>query len=248
MATPRGFPPILTPPDLDLRAIQEAVDAARERIEKIEAAAASTGTQLQLASIESRLRAAQAQVAALTSQVNAFASTDTADADFVTLIAGEDLGNNTAVVAVSTQAVIAADGSTLTRAAALIGVTTTSATQGAPITVRRRGPITVSSAAFASGFVVYVGSMGTLTQHPGYEKVSVPVGLALSATEMWVEPGWPALYDAAFAVTEVPYSEFMPVTYKLLIDSLADAQSPTVLYDDLGRAILTVGGRELFVL
>jgi hypothetical protein len=78
--------------------------------------------------------------------------------------------------------------------------------------------------------------------------MSVPVGLALSTTEVWVEPGWPALYDAAFAVTEVPYSEFMPVTYKLLNDLMLDDQRPKVLYDDMGRAILTVDGRELFVL
>lgn len=98
----------------------------------------------------------------------------------------------------------------------VLGVALAAAASGSSVIVQREGVCTVTGAAFTAFEPVFVGIEG-LTQWPEYTNVSVPVGIALSSTTLYVKPGFPALqYLGVYNDAE----QHMPVTYKLLAQVL----------------------------
>ncbi len=65
----KGYPSIITPSALDLRALQDAIEAARERIEKVEAAADQATSPAQLEALKTQLTSLRVQFAALVNRV-----------------------------------------------------------------------------------------------------------------------------------------------------------------------------------
>jgi hypothetical protein len=252
MATvPLGVPAITPPTALDIKSIRAALSATRQRIEALERLVSGAQSEKDDA-LQAQINALRTQLTTLTARVVALEEatvsvTEATNTDLVTLIADEDIGQFCAVVGAEYGRIVAARGSELIRVSGVLGVTVASAAADNEVVVRRRGPLEVVGAVFTPGLAVYADVDGALTQVPSYETMSLPIGLATGEAEVWVQPGWPALYSLAFAETEVPYTEFMPVTYRLVLDAVADAQGQRVLYDDTGRALLTVNGQEIFV-
>lgn len=217
MATGLGYPAITTPNALDLRAVQTAIGNARQRIETLErliavlqASTAPTGT-----TDNAALNVLRAQLAALTVRVTALENA--AASDIGTFTAGEPITVGVGVVPIGADTVGPADASDPTHMFAMIGIAITSALAGDPVQVQRRG---FYSPPGASGWVVgraiYV-MVGGLTQTPSIEATALPLGVAVSDSEMFVSPDFPAVQYPDFESGPASvYLDYMPVTYRAL--------------------------------
>lgn len=214
-----GKPAIGTPNQLELRSIASAISNARQRIEQLEQsvstnaaiAAQSGNTTAILAALRATLGTLSARVTLLESAINS---------DTIQLTAASAIAAYTPVVAAGASACKSADANDPTAMFAVLGVATTTATVGGTVTVQRRGPLAVPTAAFEVDRAVYVGDLG-LTQHPSYESTSIVVGVAVSATELWIAPGEPSLSEVVFAsAVDDEYLRYLPVTYQIVRDAI----------------------------
>lgn len=222
---PLGKPAITDPRALDLRAIQPAIRAARERIEAIEALLATTSASVSTSANSSNLLINQLRLAVSQLNTRVTALENAAEIDIVTLIAGETIVEGQGVVPLGSTTIAAADPSDPSRMFGLLGVALNAAIAGEPVQVQRRGAYTVPGAsALIAGRAVYVDSTG-VTQTPDYNATALPMGVAVSTTQIVIAPDWPALlypvYSSDFADA---YLDYLPVTYRAL-QSAIDLQS-----------------------
>jgi len=219
-----GRPAISEGSARDLRSTIAVLGAIRARIQAIEssvgtvsdtAAASSSSNSTQLNALRQQLQSLQSQVDALATQIGN---------DDVVYAAAETIATAQGVIALSQTTVGAADPSDPLRIFGLIGIALAGASPGQSVTVRRRGIYNVIGASFVPNRAVYASAAG-LTQTPDYEVTALPVGAALTTTQLYVEPDWPALQTPIFSSsgTEEVYERYMPVTYRLLQDFDIDA-------------------------
>lgn len=199
---------------LDVRTVQAAVAAARQRIEAIEAAVntlqATTGASSSAASIATLT----AQVAQLTSTVNTLAAT--ASGDRAVYRADNAIEALHAVYATSEDGVSQVNLFDPAALYAPVGVAVLGAAATAQVTVQQAGYLDVPGASFTTGAPVFAGVDG-LTQRPDYTGVVLPLGVAVGATAMWVAPGWPAVQSPG---VYSDYELFLPVTLGLVRETL----------------------------
>jgi hypothetical protein len=216
-----GRPAISEGSARDLRSTIAVLGAIRARIQALEsslgtvsdtATASSSSNSTQLNALRAQLNTLQSQVDALAAEIGN---------DDVVYAALEAINLGQGVVPLSDVTVGAADPSDPTRIFTVIGIALNSAGVGQAVTVRRRGTFTVPGASFAVNRAVYASATG-LTQTPDYEVTALPIGVALTATQIYVEPDWPALQTPIFSSSgaEEVYERYMPVTYRLLLATL----------------------------
>ena len=212
-----GSPNIATPRPEDWRAWQTAISNARQRIEYLEQQLGITSSALQQTSSTSttNLNSILTQLTNLSLRVKLLENA--AATDIGVFIAGESITIGTGVVPISSTTVGEADPSDPTRMFGLIGMAINSATAGGSVQVQRRGvyaPPGVSG--LTAGRAVYVTHTG-ITQTPDYEATALPMGIAASATQIFIGPDLPALlyptYSSGFAD---PFMDYLPVTYRAL--------------------------------
>lgn len=209
-----GKPPVSGVRTTDPRAVNGAIDNIRRRLEAIEAALGQTELVAQVAANQSTL-----QVSNLASQINSLDQRVTAlenaiDLDIGSYTAGETILAGQGVVGISSSTIGVADPSDPTRMFGLIGVALDNGSAGAAIRVQRRGVYTVQgSPAYATGRAVYIGD-SSFTQTPDYEATALPIGVAVSASQVFILPDWPAvLYPAFSSGFADEYQRYLPVTY-----------------------------------
>jgi len=218
-----GRPPVSGVRAVDPRSVNGAIDNIRRRLEAIEAALGQTALVAQVATNQSTL-----QVSNLASQINSLDQRVTAienaiNLDIGSYVAGESIVAGQGVVGISDSTIGVADASDPTRMFALLGVALDNGSAGSAVRVQRRGAYTVpGSPAFATGRAVYLGDSG-LTQTPDYEATAVPVGVAVSTSQVFVLPDWPAILYPAFSSGFMDeYQRYLPVTYLALQNAVAD--------------------------
>lgn len=220
MAT--GKPSISDIRGLDVRAIATAVANIRQRIEGVEASLGVTASIAQTTANAGGLQAASilAQITALSNRV--LALENATQVDIGNYVAGETISPGEGVIPLSSSTIGGADPSDPTRMFGLIGVAVTGGNAGATIQVQRRGVYTVqSSPGFVAGRAVYV-TAGGLTQTPEYNATALPIGVAVSASLMFVAPDWPALlYETFSSGFADEYQRYLPATFQL-VQRLAD--------------------------
>jgi len=221
-----GRPAISEGSARDLRSTIAVLGAIRARIQAIES---SLGTVSDTATASSsanstQLNALRQQLQALQSKVDQILATLGNANDDVVYTAAETINLGQGAVVLSETTAGAADPSDTLRIFTVIGVALNPANAGQSVTVRRRGVFTLPGASFAPNRAVYASATG-LTQTPDYEVTALPIGVALTATQIYVEPDWPALQTPIFSSsgTEEIYERYMPVTYRLLQDLDVDA-------------------------
>jgi len=209
-----GKPPVSGVRATDPRAINGAIDNIRRRLEAIEAALGQTELVAQVAANQSTLQVSNlaAQISSLDQRVTAIENT--IDLDIGSYTAGESILAGQGVVGISSNTVGVADPSDPTRMFGLIGVAIDNGSVGSAVRVQRRGVYTVQgSPAFVTGRAVYLGDLG-LTQTPDYEATALPIGVAVSVSQVFVLPDWPAiLYPAFSSGFADEYQRYLPVTY-----------------------------------
>lgn len=240
-----GRPAIQTPNRLELRPLQLAIENIKARLKACDLAITDLSSAADANTTGTRLAALISTVQQLTLRVSALEVQLGAD-DAVILIAGETVAAYDAIVAITTTSCAPADPSDPLRISAVIGVARNSANVGQPVTIQRRGYMTIPGAGFEVNRPVYVG-IGGLTQMPAYGAYAIPVAMAVSPTTIWIGAGWPALQqDGIYGSV---FDDYLPVTWGLirerlaLLDALLEQPPGFVVFD--GDALITrelVGG------
>ena len=123
------------------------------------------------------------------------------------------------VVPAADGTVVPADATDPLRSFGLLGLAVNVAGIGADVTVQRRGPFDVPTAAFDVGRAVYIDGASGLTQTPDVFGTALLVGVAISATQVFIAPNkpelqvllpYPSLVDGAIGRLPVTYSVVSP--------------------------------------
>lgn len=246
-ATGLGTPSISTPNALSLRPIAMAIDNIRQRLQSAEAAinAAAAASGATTSSASAQVKVLQQQLTALANRVLALESA--ASTDMASFTAGETILTNQGVVPIGDNLVGAADASDPTRMFGLIGIATNSANAGATVLVQRRGAYTVLGGTFVPDRAVYATHAG-LTQHPDYEATALLIGVATTPTQIFIDPGDPALITPTFSsAIQGIYEAYLPVTYRALqflagLESQIDGLPFSSGVDSHAQVPVTMGG------
>ncbi len=216
MATKLGAPSISDVRPQDWRAVATAVSNIRQRIQSLEASLGITSSTVQntASTSTSNLNTLLTQLTQLTARITALESA--ASTDIEEFIAGETIAQGQCIVPISAAGVGVADPSDPSRMFGLIGVATVAAVLGATVFVQRRGLYVVPGASgFQAGQAVYVDSLGGITQTPNYDATALPLGVAVSATQIFIAPIWPALlYPSYSSGIEDAYEGYLPITLR----------------------------------
>lgn len=211
---------IATVKALDLRSINNAINAISQQLRVIAAAADAANDKAALNAFtakqsagslipfQQQLASLQTAVAALTAGSQAPTLSYRADAAVVAF---------DPVYPTSDGGVSPVDTQDPTAIFAVVGVATSSVSSGGNVTVRRSGAMDITGADFEAGRAVYAEIGSGLTQYPSYAGVAIPIGVALTSTTMDVRPAWPALLAVP------PYAgheDFMPVALAAVRDVL----------------------------
>jgi len=112
----------------------------------------------------------------------------------VTLLCGENVNAYQAVAVRSDGLAYKADAGTVADASRFVGVAITSATAGNSIQVQQEGVLVNNGFLFTAGEAVFLGAAGALVQTPNAGAFELPLGVALSSSELAVQIGLPIVF------------------------------------------------------
>lgn len=112
----------------------------------------------------------------------------------LTLTAGQNINAFQGIAVRGDGLAYIADAGTVADAGRFVGISVTSATTGNPVQFQQNGIINNNGFLFTPGETVYLGLSGALVQTPGTGLFELPVGVAISASELAVEIGLPIIY------------------------------------------------------
>lgn len=207
-----GAPAIGTVRSVEPRELNGIVGSVRQRIEALERlivtlqnTAAGPNAAADIQSLKVQLSQVQQVVNSLSAGSSSVAQTETFRASAAVRAGYPVYGSGDGTCA-------EADPNDKSTIYNVLGVARTGAASGANLSVQREGVLSIVGAAFTPFEPVFLGVDG-LSTWPSYTNVSVPVGIALSTTTLYVNPGLPALqYPGVYNDAE----RHMPVTYQLL--------------------------------
>lgn len=214
MALGKPAVPLVKAPEV--RSIEQALAAVRERLRLLDAAVNSLSTGSS-SSLSNTVAALQANIQALNRRVTQL-ELQIGVTDVVVLTAAEAISIGDAIVMVGESTCGVVNPADPTRVHACIGLAQGAAASGQSVNVQRRGSFTIPVGTLEPGRAVYAQLGGGLTQVPGYSAYAVPVGIATSATTLWVQPADPALLNPDTYTSEFDLP--VPVSYALLLNQL----------------------------
>ena len=219
-----GKPSISDIRNLDVRSISMAVSNIRQRIEAIEGALGVTTDTAQEAATTSGLQLKELlnEISALDSRVTILEKT--ASTDIVAYTAGETIASGQGVVGISASTIGVADPSDPTRMFGLIGIATNGGSVGASILVQRRGVFTIPGASgFFVGRAAYLDNSGYVTQTPDYEATALPIGVAVSSSQIFINPDYPSILQQTFSSGfSDAFEKYLPITLGGLLPLLTE--------------------------
>lgn len=211
-----GSPAISNARSVEPREINGLVASIRQRIEALERLVILLQNTAPGPTSAADIQTLKIQVAQLQQVVNSLSSGSSSALLTQTLRASSAVRQFYPVYGSGSGTCAEADPNDPTTIYNVLGVALAAAASGASVIVQREGVVTITGVAFTAFEPVFLGVDG-LTQWPEYTNVSVPIGIALSTTTMYVKPGFPALqYLGVYNDAE----QHMPVTYKLLAQAL----------------------------
>ena len=213
-----GFPAVPDQRTFDLRSLNGTISNIRERLRVLDQTVSGLSNQTNAQALATSITQAQQQLISLTQRVTAIEG-QLGVADTITLTASENMPAGAPVVPDGTSSCKLFNPADATSVFAAIGLTTQAVVAGQTVTVQRRGPMTISGAAFEPGKAVYGSIGGELTQAPTvYGSVSGQIGVATGASSIWVSSGAPpALLNLGF---DLDFEQFMPASVLLVSDAL----------------------------
>lgn len=205
---PVGFPAVT--PIRDRSEVALRIEQIRQRLGAIDAELQRLGSVADASAVASQVtsltRATQQLSLRVTALEGAIGTTDT-----LTLAAGEAIVSDQVIVPGEPNQCLVADPSDPRARNTVLGIARNGGAIGQAITIQRRGQMTISGAAFETGRPVFLGLAGTVTQDPTYASAAVVVGVAMSATVMWLGAGDPTLLVPTNYPD--PFDDAMPVSW-----------------------------------
>ena len=218
MGTGVGTPAITNPRPNDWRGLQNAISAIIQRFQNDEAllAAANSTATATANSTTGNLNSILSALQILQIEVNALQNAQITDIE--SFVAGEAIAAGQVIVPLSANTVGVADPNDTARIFGVLGIATGPAAPAAAVLVQRSGVYTFTSAmGFQVGRAVYCDTLGGVTQMPSYDAVTIPLGVAVSANAVFVDPDSPALLQPTFSSGfENPFEDYLPATYALI--------------------------------
>ena len=216
-----GKPSVPLVKEPSVRSIEQALSAVRDRLRQLDAAVNALGTSSS-SSLSNTVAALQANIQALNRRVTQL-ELQIGVTDVVVLTAAEAISIGDAIVMVGEATCGVVNPADPTRVHACIGVAQGAAAAGQAVNVQRRGSFTIPTGTLEPGRAVYAKLGGGLTQTPSYSAYAVLVGIATSATTMWVQAADPSLLapDTYTSEFDLP----VPVSYALLQNQLGTLTS-----------------------
>lgn len=215
---PVGSPPVAQLRALELREVATRIDAIRQRLAALDAEVARLGSVADASSVASQVSGLSRSLLSLSARVSAL-EIAIGVTDTVILAASSAVGQYDVVVPTVPNQCATADPNDHTAAHAAIGIALNAGSTGSPITIQRGGPLTLPTGGLEARRPVYAGMLGEITQDPSYSAIVIPVGVATSATAIWISPEL-ALLQQQSAYPD-PFELAMPVTLALLQERLA---------------------------
>lgn len=230
---PLGFPAVT--PIRDRSEVALRIEQIRQRLTALDAEVTRLASVADASSVASQVtaltRAAQQLALRISALEAALGTTDT-----LALAAGEAIVSGQVIVPGEPNQCLVADPSDPLARNTVLGIALNGGAIGQSITIQRRGQLTISGAAFEAGRPVFLGLAGTITQDPTYASAAVVVGVAMSATVMWLGAGDPTL----LAPTNYPdpFDDAMPVSWGVVAPYLWALDAGDVLNEDPGDDLL----------
>lgn len=223
-----GNPGINPLRQLELRSLQDILDAVRQRLKALDTEVTRLGNVADTATLAQQLtaltRTLQQLLIRVSSLESALGVTDT-----LILAAGEAINALDCVVPMTVGTCGQADPNDPTHIHALLGVAQAAAGIGQSVTIQRRGSISVPGAAFETGRPCYVGLDSQITQVSGFSAYALPIGVATSATTVWISPAL-ALLNQVDVYTS-GFDSQLPVTYDYLQSQIGTLEALLELTD-----------------
>ena len=246
-----GKPAISDIRNLDLRAVAGAVSNIRQRIEALEGALGVTTSTAQTAAgaANTQLNTILNELSAIDARVTILENIGTTDVAIYT--AGETIQVGQGVVGISPSTIGAADPSDPTRMFGLIGLAISSGNAGASIQVQRRGVFLIPGASgFFVGRAAYLDNSGFVTQSPDYEATALPIGVAVSASQIFINPDYPAILQQTYSSGfQDSFERYLPLTLMALptLEQEIDALPFSSGVDSHSSVPVTIGGMAVRV-
>lgn len=215
---PIGSPAVTQPRALELREIASRIDAIRQRLAALDTEVIRLGSIANASSVAGQVVTLSRSLTSLSQRVSAL-ELAIGVTDTVVLAASADIELHAVVVPSVPNQCITADPNDPTRSHAAIGVALNAGSTGSPITIQRGGPLTLLVGGLEAGRPVFAGLLGEITQDTSYNAMAIPIGVATSATTIWISPEL-ALLQQRSAYPD-PFELAMPVTLALLQERLA---------------------------
>ena len=205
-----GNPGIVPLRSMELRALQNIIDAVRQRLNLLDAEVTRLGSSSDAATLAQQItaltRAAQQLALRVSVLESSLATTDT-----FTLAAAEAIAQYQVVAPAGPNQCKVCDPSDPTARNGALGVATTAANVGQAVTIQRRGQLTLQITGLETGRPVYVAPGGTITQDPTYSDTAIIIGTAMSSSVIWIGAGAPTLL--APGNYPDPFDDVMPVSW-----------------------------------
>lgn len=232
---------------MDQRLLQQAFDAVRQRLGRLEqqAQASSTITGTTPQGQNAPTTALQAQIAALRRDLDALAATvasipRSGSEAVVTMVADGPVPEASAVLATGPGQVSIADPYDPALIHGIFGVSESYADDGGDVLVRRWGQMELQGVSFEVGRAVYAAPGGGLIQEPqAYGDVAICVGVAITPTSIWVAPRQAVMLSTM--LSDYGREDFLPVGYGLVKWAVALAEA----FNQSGDGILVKIGDTL---
>lgn len=226
MATRLGYPAVTPLRDrsevaLRVEAIRQRLNALDTEVTRLGSVADSSSVAVQVTNLTRALTLLQQRVSALESQIGV---TDT-----VTLAASDSVARFDVIVPSTPNHCATADPNDRTKVHGALGVALNAGSAGSPITIQRRGPLTLTGVTLDPGRAVYAGVLGQMTQDPSLNAIIIPVGVATSTSTIWVSPALAILNE--LDVYSDAFDQSMPVTLALLQAQVETLQALLTLDD-----------------
>lgn len=203
-----GYPAVT--PLRDRSEVAARIEAIRQRLKALDDEVTRLGSVADASSVAGQVTTLQRSLLTLSQRVtvleSALGTTDT-----LTLAAASAVAQYDVIVPAGPNQCQTADPSDPTQRNGVLGVATVSAGIGSPVTIQRRGQLTLSISGLEAGRPVYAGPGGTITQDPTYTSAALVVGVAMSSSVIWVSPAPPVL--AIPGNYPDPYEDAMPVSW-----------------------------------
>jgi hypothetical protein len=203
-----GFPSVT--PLRDRSPVALSIEQIRQRLAALDAEVTRLGSVADATTVATQVQALQKTSQQLALRVTALESA-LGTTDTFTLTAASAVAQFDIVVPAGPNQCKTADPSDPTARNGALGIALVSAGIGSPVTIQRRGQLTLPISGLTVGRPVFAGPGGEITQDPTYAAAALLMGVAMATSTIWVSPSQAVLVVPGHYSD--PFDDAMPISW-----------------------------------